>query len=56
MLGILGNYMISDRMFQAIDTNNDGLLSLEEYLVYNEILSYGSLTEKNFLTFNIIDA
>lgn len=55
MLGILGNYLISDRIFSAIDTEQDGLISLEEYLVYNDILSYGSATEKNFITFNIID-
>ena len=55
MLGILGNYPISDRIFQAIDHSLDGLISLEEYLVYNDTLSYGSSTEKNLITFKIID-
>ena len=55
MLGILGNYPISDRIFQAIDHSLDGLISLEEYLVYNDTLSYGSPTEKNLITFKIID-
>lgn len=55
MLGILGNYPISDRIFQAIDHSLDGLISIEEYLVYNDTLSYGSPTEKNLITFKIID-
>ncbi len=55
MLGILGNYMISDRIFDAIDIEHDGMLSLSEYLVYNDILSYGTQKEKNLMTFSIID-
>ena len=42
MLGILGNYLISDRIFAAIDRDSKGLISLEDYLVYNETLSHGS--------------
>jgi hypothetical protein len=41
-LGILGNFQISDRMFSAIDEDKDGFISLEDYLVYNDILSYGT--------------
>ena len=55
MLGILGNFQISDRMFAAVDNNYDGLISLEDYLVYNDILQYGSVQEKNFITFRMID-
>jgi Ca2+-binding EF-hand superfamily protein len=55
MLGILGNYFISDRMFLAINTERDGLISLEDYLVYNDIITHGTLLEKNVITFNIID-
>lgn len=55
MLGILGSYQISDRIFLAIDSRRKGLVSLEEYLVYNDILSHGTVTERNLITFNIID-
>ena len=55
MLGILGNYLISDRIFQGIDTDMDGYISLEEYLVYNDIISYGTPSEKNYNTFCKID-
>ena len=41
-MGMLGNFYVSDRMFTAIDRDSDGLISLEDYLVYNDILSYGT--------------
>lgn len=55
MLGILGSYQISDRIFQGIDSDMDGLISLEEYLVYNDVLAFGSPSEKDFNTFLKID-
>lgn len=55
MLGMLGNFYVSDRMFGAIDRDNDGLISLEDYIVYNDILSYGTSSEKSEITFRIID-
>ena len=55
MLGVLGNYMMSDRIFSAIDRDGKGKISLEDYLVYNEVVSHGSQTEKNMLTFKVID-
>jgi len=42
MLGILGNYLISDRMFLAINKERNGLISLEDYLVYNDIITHGT--------------
>ncbi len=56
MLGILGNYRISDRIYMAIDRERKGHIIMEDYLVYNEVLSHGSQTEKNFLSFRIIDS
>ena len=44
MLGVLGNYMMSDRIFSAIDRDGKGKISLEDYLVYNEVVSHGSQT------------
>lgn len=47
MLGILGNFYLSERMFAAIDTDHDGYISLENYLVYNDVLSNGTAKEKD---------
>ncbi|CDW73973.1 phosphatidylinositol-4-phosphate 5-kinase family protein [Stylonychia lemnae] len=55
ILGILGNFKISERMFQAIDDDRDGLISLEDYLIYNDIVSHGEEREKDFITFKIFD-
>jgi len=49
----LGNFQISDRLFAAIDNDQDNLISLEDYLVYSDILTYGTNQEKNFLTFKM---
>jgi EF hand len=42
-------------MFAAIDDDQDGLISLEEYLVYNDKIAHGTTQEKNFITFKMID-
>ena len=42
-------------MFQAIDDNRDGLISLEDYIIYNDIVSHGGEREKDFITFKIFD-
>ena len=42
-------------MFAAIDEDQDGLISLEDYLVYNDIIAHGTTQEKNFITFKMID-
>lgn len=55
MLGILGNFAISERMFKAIDLNKDNYISLEDYLIYNDILMAGSNREKNEVTYRMID-
>lgn len=55
MVGILGNFYISERMFGAIDSNGDGCITLEDYLIYNDILMYGTNKEKNEITFRMID-
>lgn len=47
MLGILGNFYISERIFAAIDLDRDGYITLEDYLVYNDILNYGTTKEKD---------
>ena len=55
MLGILGNFYLSERMFAAIDRDKDGYISQEEYINYIDVLTYGTSSEKNQFTFRIID-
>jgi Ca2+-binding EF-hand superfamily protein len=55
MIGILGSYLIADRIFQSIDTDMDGLVSLEDYLVYCNVIAYGTDEERNRHTFDKID-
>lgn len=55
MIGILGNFELSERMFSVIDTKSEGLISLEQYLVYNDKLNNGTQKEKVELTFKMID-
>ena len=52
MMGILGGYYLSERMFAAIDHNGDGYISLEEYINYFDILTHGNNSEKNYYTFS----
>jgi Ca2+-binding EF-hand superfamily protein len=42
MMGILGHFYLSERMFAAIDRNNDGFITQEDYLTYIDILTYGT--------------
>ncbi len=56
MIGILGNFELSERMFGVIDEDKDQLISLEQYLVYNDKLNNGTQDEKIQLTFKMIDA
>ena len=55
MMGILGGYYLSERMFAAIDHNGDGYISLEEYINYFDILTHGNNEEKNKYTFRTLD-
>jgi Ca2+-binding EF-hand superfamily protein len=55
MLGVIGNFAMSTRIFRAIDRKGKGKIYLEDYLIYNAIVSYGTQTEKNKFTFGTID-
>jgi len=55
MIGLIGNFELSERIFAVIDRNQDQVITLEEFLVYNDILTNGSQDEKMLLTFKMID-
>lgn len=55
MLGVLGKYTLSTRIFRAIDRKGNGKVFLEDYLIYNDIVSHGTQNEKNNFTFGTID-
>jgi len=42
MLGILGKFSMSIRIFKAIDSKGQGKIFLKDYLIYNDIVSYGT--------------
>jgi hypothetical protein len=42
MLGILGKFSMSIRIFKAIDSKGKGKIYLQDYLIYNDIVSYGT--------------
>lgn len=48
-LGLIGMQSLSflaDRMFQVMDTDKNGWISLEEYLTYIDTMMYGEEKEK----------
>ena len=50
-LGLIGMQSLSflaDRMFQVMDTDKNGWISLEEYLTYIDTMMYGEEKEKLF--------
>ena len=56
MMGVLGNTYLTERMFVAMDKDNDEVIDLSEYLTYNDIISHGTVEEKrdqNFRMFNL---
>lgn len=57
-LGLIGTDSLSfmaDRMFSVMDTNNDGCITLDEYLCYIDIMLYGSEEEKRKQSFCLLD-
>lgn len=55
MMGVLGNTFLTERMFHAMDKDKDELIDLEEYLTYNDVISYGSTREKREQNFNMLN-
>ena len=53
-LGLIGMQSLSflaDRMFQVMDTDKNGWISLEEYLTYIDTMMYGEEKEKLYQSF-----
>ena len=57
-LGLIGMQSLSflaDRMFQVMDTDKNGWISLEEYLTYIDTMMYGEEKEKLYQSFQLLD-
>ena len=46
MMGVIGETYLATRMFEVIDVDNSGTISLGEYLNFNDVLMYGTEDEK----------
>lgn len=55
MLGFLGKSFIGERMYHVTKPQNDKLISLEDYLVYQDKVMHGTTTEKNDISFRMLD-
>lgn len=55
MMGIIGETYFAVRMFEVIDDDNSGTITLGEYLSYNDVMMHGSETEKRLQNFKMID-
>lgn len=58
-MGIIGIESLSflcDRMFNVMDKDNDGYITLDQYLNYIDVLLYGSEEEKLRQSFELLDA
>jgi Ca2+-binding EF-hand superfamily protein len=57
-LGLIGMQSLSfmaDRMFQVMDHNKKGYITLGDYLCYLDVLMYGSEDEKLSQSFKLLD-
>ena len=55
MMGVLGETYLTERMFSAMDQDNDHAISLEEYLSYNDVISNGTTIEKREQNFRMLN-
>lgn len=55
MMGVLGNTYLTERMFWAMDRDNDKFIDLEEYLTYNDIILNGTIAQKREQNFAMIN-
>lgn len=55
LLGLEPGCFLADRIFNALDEDNDGVLNYDDFLSYLNILINGAEREKAALSFKIID-
>lgn len=46
MIGVFGNTFLTERIFQAMDKENDKVINLDENLTYNGVIVNGTIREK----------
>ncbi len=46
---------LADRMFHVMDKDNNGFISLDEYLSYIDIMMYGDEDEKLMQSYRLLD-
>ena len=46
MMGVIGETYFATRMFDVMDQDNSGTISLGEYLNFNDVLMHGTDKEK----------
>lgn len=51
LLGLNTVQCLSDRIFQVIDSNNDGLINFKDFAQYYDIVMNGSQGEKSLIAF-----
>jgi hypothetical protein len=55
-MGILGSTFLGNRLFYVISKKSkDNLITVEDYLVYHDIIYYGTSDEKNKISFLMLD-
>ena len=57
MLGMLGQSFLGNRLFYVISKRReeDTHISVEDYLVYHDMIYYGTEIEKNKISFLLLD-
>ena len=55
MLGFIGDSFLGERLFYVVKKENRETIGLLEYLVYNDVIYYGSPEEKFINSFKMMD-
>lgn len=55
MMGVLGQSYMSERIFHAMDSDNNGTIDIGEFLDYYDIMINGSKEEKRSQNFKMMD-
>lgn len=55
MLGFIGDSFLGERLFYVVKKENRMTITLLDYLVYNDVIYYGSAEEKFINSFKMMD-